>query len=258
MTCEDSKAFLHPYLDDQLGVGDNLRVQQHIAGCEDCRHAQEEQLALRSLVRDPGLYAEVPAEFAARIQGALRQAAAQEEAAARPKRFNFFGSLRLVPAIAMALAVLTVAGLFTVNRLRSSHEQLMADAALASHIRSLQAGHLIDVESSDRHTVKPWFHGQLDFAPPVPDLSDLGWALIGGRLDYMDGRPVAALVYQRRKHNINVFLWPSQGSPSSEIQHQDAQGYQILHWTGTDMTYWVVSDMNQAELTEFAKALRGH
>lgn len=258
MTCEDSKAFLHPYLDDQLEVGDNLRVQQHLAACEDCRRAQEEQLALRSLVRDPGLYAEVSPEFAARIQGALRRAAVEEEIAARPKRFGFFGSLRLVPAMAAALVVLAVAGLLTVNRMRGSHEQLMADAALASHIRSLQAGHLIDVESSDRHTVKPWFQGKLDFSPPVPDLSDLGWVLIGGRLDYMDGRPVAALVYQRRKHNINVFLWPQQGSASGEIEHRDAQGYQVLHWNGTDMTYWVVSDMNQAELTEFAKALRGH
>jgi anti-sigma factor RsiW len=266
MTCEDSQTFLHAFLDDELDVGENLRVQQHLATCVRCRQVQEEQLALRSALHDPGLYSEVSPEFAARINKAVRAAAAEEaakleKAAPRPRWVGFLESIRWVPVAAVALAVLSVAGVLTFNRMRTSQEQLMADAALASHIRSLQPGHLIDVESSDRHTVKPWFQGKLDFAPPVPDLSDLGWALIGGRLDYMDGRPVAALVYQRRMHNINVFLWPNQGSmggSTSDIQQQDAQGYQILHWKGTDMTYWVVSDLNQSELLEFAKALRGH
>jgi anti-sigma factor RsiW len=116
----------------------------------------------------------------------------------------------------------------------------------------------VDVPSSDRHTVKPWFQGKLDFAPPVPDLSELGWVLIGGRLDYLDGRPVAAVIYQRRMHNINVFVWPHRGSADATIQQENAQGYQILHWNGADMTYWVVSDLNRDELMDFARALRGH
>ncbi len=146
------------------------------------------------------------------------------------------------------------------NRMRSSHDELIASAVLAGHIRSLQAEHLIDVPSSDRHTVKPWFQGKLDFSPPVPDLSELGWNLIGGRLDYVDGRPVAVLVYQRRMHNINVFVWPNHDpvSVSNTIQEDDAQGYQILHWNGAEMTYWVVSDLNNAELLELAsKPLAG-
>src|SRR5271156_67337 len=114
--------------------------------------------------------------------------------------------------------------------LRSSRQQLVASAVLAGHIRSLQPGHLIDVPSSDRHTVKPWFQGKLDFSPPVPDLSELGWTLVGGRLDYADDRPVAVLVYQRRMHNINVFLWPNHGSTDDAIGAEDGQGYQILHW----------------------------
>jgi anti-sigma factor RsiW len=144
------------------------------------------------------------------------------------------------------------------NRLRSSHEQLIASAVLAGHIRSLQANHLVDVPSSDRHTVKPWFQGKLDFSPPVPDLSELHWVLIGGRLDYVDGRPVAVLVYQRRLHDINVFLWPNHGSADDAIRQEDAQGYQILHWNGAETTYWVVSDLNSAELLDLARALRGH
>ena len=144
------------------------------------------------------------------------------------------------------------------NSLRSSHQQLIANAVLTGHIRSLQAEHLVDVPSSDRHTVKPWFQGKLDFSPPVADLSELGWTLVGGRLDYVDGRPVAVLVYQRRMHNINVFLWPNHGSPDDTIRQEDAQGYQILHWNGAETTYWVVSDLNKAELLELARALRGH
>jgi anti-sigma factor RsiW len=153
---------------------------------------------------------------------------------------------------------MAVGTLLLLNSLRSSHQQLIASAVLASHIRSLQPNHLIDVPSSDRHTVKPWFQGRLDFSPPVPDLSELGWTLIGGRLDYVDGHPVAVIVYQRRMHNINVFLWPNHGAADDAVKHEDAQGYQILHWNGAEMTYWVVSDLNNVELLEFARALRGH
>jgi anti-sigma factor RsiW len=154
--------------------------------------------------------------------------------------------------------VVTIGVLFVINNVRSSREQVIASAVLVGHIRSLQGDHLIDVPSSDTHTVKPWFQGKLDFSPPVPDLQELGWPLIGGRLDYLGGRPVAALVYQRRKHNINVFLWPNQGAIDDGIRQEDAQGYQILHWNGAAMTYWVVSDLNSAELRELARALRGH
>src|SRR5262249_22819179 len=151
--------------------------------------------------------------------------------------------------------VMTIGSLLVIQTQRSSHQQVILSAVLAGHIRSLQADHLVDVPSSDRHTVKPWFQGRLDFAPPVPDLSELGWTLIGGRLDYVDGRPVAALVYRRRMHNINVFLWPRSGAASDTIKGEDAQGYSVLHWDGADMAYWVVSDMNRLELYDFAQSL---
>jgi anti-sigma factor RsiW len=162
--------------------------------------------------------------------------------------------------VATLVIVAAIGSVFMMNRMRSSHDELIASAILDGHIRSLQAGHLIDVPSSDRHTVKPWFQGKLDFSPPVPDLSELGWNLIGGRLDYVDGRPVAVLVYQRRMHNINVFVWPNHDpvSVSNTIKEEDGQGYQILHWNGAEMTYWVVSDLNNSELLDLAHALRGH
>ena len=260
MNCADSRIYLPAYLDDELDVAESLHVQRHLAECGDCRQAQDEQLALRSALRDPELYAHPSADFAKRMEAAVRKAAKEE---ARSQRSSWFESLRLesfrwVPATAALVIVTTIGVLLVMNSLRSSHQQLIASAVLAGHIRSLQPGHLFDVASSDRHTVKPWFQGKLDFSPPVSDLSELGWTLIGGRLDYVDGRPVAVLVYQRRMHNINVFLWPNHGSADDTIRQEDAQGYQILHWNGAETTYWVVSDLNNAELLELAQALRGH
>jgi anti-sigma factor RsiW len=259
MTCEDLRMFLSAYLDDELDATESLRLEKHLTGCLECRQAQEAQLALRSALRDPDLYFQPSSGFANRIASALRQQA-KKETRQESTWSDWFRlpSLRWVPGVAALVLMITAGTLLIVKNLRSSHEQLIASAVLTGHIRSLQAGHLVDVPSSDRHTVKPWFQGKLDFAPPVPDLSELGWVLIGGRLDYMDGRPVAAVIYQRRMHNINVFVWPHQGTAGDMIQQEDAQGYQILHWNGADMTYWVVSDLNKDELVEFAHALRGH
>ena len=260
MNCADSGTYLSAYLDDELGVAESLHVLRHLAECVDCRQAQDEQLALRSALRDPELYAHPPADFRKRMEAGVRRAAKEE---GRSQHSSWLDSLRLgslqwAPTAAALVMVMTVGVFLITNSLRSSHDQLIASAVLTGHIRSLQPGHLIDVPSSDRHTVKPWFQGKLDFSPPVSDLSELGWTLIGGRLDYVDGRPVAVLVYLRRMHNINVFLWPNHGSADHTIRQEDAQGYQILHWNGAETTYWVVSDLNNAELLELAQALRGH
>jgi anti-sigma factor RsiW len=260
MNCDDSLIYLTAYLDDELDAAESLRIQKHLTVCADCGLAQEEQLALRSALRDPQLYAHPSDDFSRRIEIAVRRAARAEARSQHYGWFDFFrfDSFRWVPATAALVSVMTVGTLLFLNSLRSSHQQLIAGAVLASHIRSLQPNHLIDVPSSDRHTVKPWFQGRLDFSPPVPDLSELGWTLIGGRLDYVDGHPVAVVVYQRRLHNINVFLWPNHGASDNAVKQEDAQGYQILHWNGAEMTYWVVSDLNNVELLEFARVLRGH
>jgi anti-sigma factor RsiW len=126
---------------------------------------------------------------------------------------------------------------------------------VSSHIRSLMASHLTDVTSTDQHTVKPWFNGKLDFSPPVSDLSTSGYALIGGRLDYLWDRPVAALVYQHRKHLINMFAWPDEGAADSESPPRTQQGYHVIHETHGGMAYWIVSDLNSEELSAFARLL---
>lgn len=258
MTCDESRTYLAAYLDDELDVGQCLQVQKHLAECAGCRRAQEEHDALRAALRDPELYGQPSAEFAQRIQAAVRGAAREEE---RRQRSSWFAGFWIagpqLAAAAVLLVVAAVAGtMLFLNRGARSPEQLIADAALAGHIRSLQPGHLVDVPSSDHHTVKPWFQGKLDFSPPVPDLSSVGGVLTGGRLDYLDGHPVAALVYRRRFHDINVFLWPNRGPADETIRHETSQGYQILHWKSSDMNYWVVSDLNPAELTELARALQ--
>ncbi len=131
----------------------------------------------------------------------------------------------------------------------------VADEVFTSHVRSLMPGHLNDVVSSDQHTVKPWFNGKLDFSPPVHDFSGRGYPLLGGRLDYLDGRQVAALVYGRRQHIINVFLWPETGQ-RGEARPVERQGYHMLHWTTPEYTYWVVSDLGLSELIGFSKLLQ--
>jgi anti-sigma factor RsiW len=132
----------------------------------------------------------------------------------------------------------------------------LTDSVIASHIRALQPGHLMDIVSTDQHTVKPWFNGRLDYSPPVKDLASEGFPLVGGRLDYLDGRPVAALAYRRAQHVIDLYVWPSGrgiAAPSGGGEHN---GYNYVRWSQNGMEFWAVSDVNQAELGEFAERWR--
>jgi anti-sigma factor RsiW len=158
-----------------------------------------------------------------------------------------------VGATIVALGV-TAALIMTLLK-RPSGSQLLAEEAVASHIRSLMADHLTDVASSDQHTVKPWFNGKLDFAPVVKDLTTQGFPLTGGRLDYLNNRRVAALLYKRGEHTINLFEWPS-AEPDSNVTTLGLKGYNVLHWTQAGISYWAVSDLNAAELADFARKQR--
>ena len=155
------------------------------------------------------------------------------------------------PAVGMALLLILALPL----ALRYSAQNRLADEIVSAHIRSLMLEHKLDVASSDQHTVKPWFDGKLDFAPPVVDLASQGFPLLGGRLDYFNGRQVAALVYQRHKHFINVFIWPVDSRAPAGGRAAARQGYNLVHWTASGMTFWAVSDLNTAELEQFAQLL---
>jgi len=190
---------------------------------------------------------QAPAELRRRVRAAVREAGAGSSG-----RFAPAHAARWL-ALAASLAAVTAGGWWL--GLRSAGETALADQVLASHVRSLMPGHLTDVLSSDQHTVKPWFNGKLDYSPPVSDFAGQGYPLIGGRLDYMGGRSVAALVYGRRQHIINVMLWPAT-SRTDGFAVRTRQGYHLLHWTTADYTYWVVSDLGLAELQDFARLLR--
>jgi anti-sigma factor RsiW len=162
-----------------------------------------------------------------------------------------------MPTLAAA-AILVLALLSTLVTFRpsSNSDDLLANEMVSAHVRSLMLDHATDVISTDQHTVKPWFEGKLDFSPPVVDLASQGFTLIGGRLDYAGGRAVAALVYQRRQHVVNLFVFPTQDSSTNGNKILVKQGFNIVHWTRSGMTFWAVSDLNAAELQEFATDLQ--
>jgi len=244
VTHPDFEAQVDAQLDGELAEFDARELEAHIAQCAECARFRDERRALRSAIRARVPVFEAPDTLRRRVRSAVDAAAR----ARTPRRFSL-RSLAVPLAVAASLVVVAL-GSWNLSLRRAAGETL-ADEVLASHIRSLMPGHLMDVASSDQHTVKPWFNGKLDFSPPVRDFAAQGYPLLGGRLDYVDGRAVAALAYGRRQHVINVFLWPAARGPSDAPQTRDRNGYHELHWTTPDYNYWVVSDLSLAELRDF-------
>ncbi len=265
MNCEEATKLMDGYLDGELDPITSQTIEQHLRECPNCDQAYKTH---RSLVRALGNatpYYKAPPELLERIQSSLRK-----EIGERPTRKggqntrSLFQRKRSEPrtillgtswnwlALAAAILLAAIIGWNLLPRLqRPGTDQLLATQLIASHVRSLMANHLTDVASSDQHTVKPWLDAKLDFAPPVVDLASEGFPLIGGRLDYFDNRPVAALVYQRRKHFINVFVWPGEAAAARPAMAMSHQGYQLLHWADSDFNYWAVSDVNVNDLQLF-------
>ena len=248
MTHPDVEAQVDAYLDGELAASDAVELEAHLAGCPTCGRFRDDRLALRKAIAARMPRREAPAFLQGRVRAALREAAAP----GRARRPVLVLAWRWL-AVAATLATVAV-GSWQLAMVQTASSNL-ADEVLASHVRSLMPGHLSDVVSSDQHTVKPWFDGKLDFSPPVHDFSGRGYPLLGGRLDYLNGRPVAALVYGRRRHVINVFLWPAAG-PESAARPVERRGYHILHWATPDLAYWVASDLGLSELTDFAGLLQ--
>jgi anti-sigma factor RsiW len=247
MTCADLRKVLHAYADGELDPARSLEVEEHLAGCPDCGRTCGGLRALQDLVAQGPLRFTPPPDLYGAIRSSLRAA----ERAGAPRRLPWRW---LALAASVALVSLATWWAFRVG-LPAAGERLTREVA-ANHVRSLMEKHLLDVESSDRHTVKPWFLGKLNFAPPVPDLADQGFPLVGGRLDYLDDRVVAALVYRRRQHVINLFVWPSAPGADAAARPGEWQGYHLAHWSAGGMTFWAVSDLNAQELHEFARLVR--
>jgi anti-sigma factor RsiW len=238
---------LHAYADGELDVAHMLEVERHLPGCPPCARTVDELRELRAALRACLPRFEPPAHLRAGVSAALDR---QEPRRAPNRRL-------LALAASVALLALGAAGLAYVWPASSPRERLVQEV-IDSHVRSQLASHLLDVESSDRHRVKPWFQGKIDFAPTVRDLSDEGFLLAGGRLDYVAGRPVVALVYRRRQHVVNLLTWPAAPGEKDTAPHgATRQGYHLISWRQQGMSWWAVSDLNPAELAEFARLLRG-
>jgi anti-sigma factor RsiW len=249
MTHSELELQLDAYLDGELASKDARELEAHLKECRDCSRMRDARVALGSAIRAEIPALRAPEELRAQLGSALRSAAGVSPARRAMPPLGWRWLALAASLVAVALGSWELAS----NR---AADQALSQEVLTSHVRSLMPGHLTDVVSSDQHTVKPWFNGRLDFSPSVYDFAGRGYPLIGGRLDYLGGRPVAALVYGRRRHLINVFLWPATRAPSGSANVTNRQGYHLLHWTTSEYTYWVVSDLGLTELREFTQLLR--
>ncbi len=247
--CPDWQVRLQGLIDGELDATHAAEVEAHVDGCADCAQAREDALTLRTALRDDGVRAQASDRLLARLDAAVSAATAPVPAGRPAAGHRFeraFWALGGAGAALAACAVLTVIALPAIQTADLEHE------LVSSHVRSQLAGHLIDVATSDQHVVKPWFGGKIDFSPPVVDLSDQGFPIVGGRLDYLGGRTVAAIVYRRGRHVINLFVWPDgQGPGPDEVRAGD--GYTLLHWARGGMTFWAVSDVAEPDLKTFRR-----
>jgi anti-sigma factor RsiW len=251
MNCDEMQGLIHAYADEELDVVTALHVDRHLTECPACQSLYRQCNELRQLVQREAVSFRATKTLENSVRASLRAEDVAVGGAASRTSHRWLSWL--VPVTAAALiAIATIA--IWVLRIHSDSEMLAAQV-VSSHIRSLITDHVSDVVSSDRHTVKPWFSGKLDFSPVVTDLSSQGFPLIGGRLDYLDGRPVATLVYRRSQHIIDLFEWPSP-DVSSPPATATIKGFNMRHWTESHMTYWAVSDLNAEELATFAAHLQ--
>ena len=252
MACESNGRLLHGYLDGELDLVRTVEFEEHLKVCADCAADIREQQVMRQSLRSSNLYERAPEKLRSRIRAEVSGDSVQRKIIPMSRR----SALAWFAAAAAIVIAFILGGRLIPQMGTQRQTNLIAQEIVSSHIRSLQPGHLFDVQSTDQHTVKPWFDGKIDFAPPVVDLTPEGFPLVGGRLDYVDGRSVSALVYRRRLHYINLFVWPSAGSESTPTALQVREGYNILHWAQSGMTFWAVSDLAGDELQTLAALLR--
>jgi anti-sigma factor RsiW len=244
MSCSETQLLLHPLLDGELDAGHARDIEAHIAACLVCATQLLQYRALHNAMSAADLGFTPPRSLRHRIEAALPSG----RTARAPSRRSVLRGFAM-GSMATAAAAATV--MFAI--VRSDQDQRMFSEVISAHLRSLQAQHLTDVETSDQHTVKPWFNGKLDVSPPVIDLTAQGFTLLGGRLDYVDGAGVAAIVYRRRRHIINLFVAPGAGAEDKGAKIETVQGFNIRRWTEQGLNFWAVSDINTEELEEFGQ-----
>jgi anti-sigma factor RsiW len=255
MTCEQSRANIDALIDGELSDADAVATREHLATCDDCAARHRRHLETVRLAKDQLMRYSAPDVLKARIRASLTAEAPvkRTESPAGAGRPSWWRR-RSMPGWGVAAAIVVAAlagGGVTAGVLRREATGSVADAVLASHIRSLMPGHLTDIASTDQHNVKPWFNGRASISPPVPRLDSAGFVLIGGRLDYVDGRAVPSVVYTRRQHVINVFIWPASGRANEAEMATTRNGYHLLRSYANGDELWFVSDLNADELRQF-------
>ena len=240
MACDRADTILHAYFDNELDALGAADFELHLARCPECTDSLASLRSLRSSLGSRQLYEKTPSSLRRRVLSGVHAARTISiERPALPWRWL---------AVAAAFLLLAYIGWHVASFYRSSNQQqVLAAEAVDAHLRSLQPGHLTDVLSTDQHTVKPWFDGKVDFAPPVHDFAEEGFPLEGGRLDVVHGRRTAALVYGRHKHLVNVFIWPT-NEPDAGPQSGSLQGYQWISWRQNGMEFYAVSDVSASDL----------
>ena len=250
MNCTETQRLVHAYVDNELDLTSNLEFERHLEECPACAQAYQALQATRASVKGGAPYFEAPLKLRERIHASV---ASTRKAHATTKTFRW---QKFALAASLLIVVASAGwGLIQVFGARSA-DAALTEQLVANHVRSqMLPGHRLDVESSDTHTVKPWFAGKLDFSPAVYDFKDEGFPLIGGRLEYLDQRPVAALVI-KGVSTSSMFVWPSGGPTASAERMLTRQGYHLLYWNQSGTTYWAVSDLNESELKAFAGLLK--
>ncbi len=243
MNCDEAKVLMHALIDGELDAGHAREVEAHIMGCAECAARLREFQDLRKAMTPAGLRYTAPAALRGRIEGKLP--APQTAPTSRRSVIKGFAAGTGLSAIGASGVLVMV--------IRTDDQQRVLGEVVSAHLRSLQGQHLIDVQSPDQHTVKPWFNGRLDVAPPVVDLTAQGFTLLGGRLDYINAKPVAAIVYRRRVHIINLFCAPAPGSGNRAATMESLQGYNVRRWSENGINLWAVSDVSADELSEFGE-----
>jgi anti-sigma factor RsiW len=251
MTCDDARILLHALIDGELDAGHAREVEAHIATCPSCAAELAAYRQMREAMGKADLRFTAPASLRQRIDAALPKAApapAPSNVVPLASRRSVLRGFALGSAMS-ALAATLVVGIIV----RNDDQQLIESEIVSAHLRSLQPNHLIDVVSTDQHTVKPWFNGKLDVSPPVIDLTAQGFTLIGGRLDYVDARAIGAVVYKRRAHVINLFVAQTSSTARKPAKIETIQGFNIRRWSDRGLNYWAVSDIGADELAEFGE-----
>jgi anti-sigma factor RsiW len=246
MKCPAATDVLEPYVDSELDLTRAVEFERHLASCPDCSSQVDSLRALRKRLQSPDMRFEAPAA----LKKAILDQTRERVQVRAPRSFFFFA------AAAATLIVVVLSSAYLMQQ-RGAEKQT-AKELTSAHVRSLMVNHLIDVESTDQHTVKPWFEGKIDFAPKVDDYAEQGYPLVGGRLDYVNGRNVAVVVYRRRQHPINIFEWPARDASEARPKNQVSDGFNLVHWRSDGMEFWAASDLNYNELAALVQLIQEH